>query len=177
MSFLISTASNARMMMDRLALVLGLVLLPLLVYLDVGLDLMWTGIIGGTLAYAVHRLREAATMNPCIAELWPYLMLILVGFLPNEVWRVLGLVLARGLNEDSEIVMWSRAVATAILAGVIAKLILFSSGALDTIPIWVRVAASALRLPRLSPDQALGLCRRGGRRVSTLVLGGYLTTH
>ena len=40
-------------------------------------------------------------------------LLILVGYLPNEIWRVLGLVLARGLNEDSEIVVWSRAVATA----------------------------------------------------------------
>ena len=65
-----------------------------------------------------------------MAELWPYLVLILVGYLPNEIWRVLGLVLARGLNEDSEIVVWSRAVATAIMAGVIAKLILFSIGAL-----------------------------------------------
>ena len=59
-------------------------------------------------------------------ELSPYLVLILVGFLPNEIWRALGLVLARGLNEDSEIVVWSRAVATAILAAVIATLILFS---------------------------------------------------
>ena len=42
-------------------------------------------------------------------ELSPYLVLILVGFLPNEIWRALGLVVARGLNEDSEIVVWSRA--------------------------------------------------------------------
>jgi hypothetical protein len=78
-----------------------------------------------------------------MAELSPYLVLILVGFLPNEIWRVLGLVLARGLNEDSEVVVWSRAVATAILAGVIAKLILFSTGALATIPLGVRVTAAA----------------------------------
>jgi hypothetical protein len=75
-------------------------------------------------------------------ELWPYFVLILVGYLPNEIWRVLGLVLARGLDEDSEVVVWSRAVATAILAGVIAKLILFSTGALDMIPLSVRVAAA-----------------------------------
>lgn len=75
-------------------------------------------------------------------ELSPYLVLILVGFLPNEIWRVLGLVLARGLNEDSQIVVWSRAVATAILAGVIAKLILFSSGALAGIPVSVRIGAA-----------------------------------
>jgi hypothetical protein len=59
MSFLISTARNARVMVDRLALVLGLVIGPLLAWYHVGLDLMWTGVIGGTLAYAVNRLREA----------------------------------------------------------------------------------------------------------------------
>ena len=81
-------------------------------------------------------------MSGVMLELWPYMVLILVGYLPNEIWRVLGLVLARGLNEDSEVVIWSRAVATAILAGVIAKLILFSTGALDSIPLPVRVGAA-----------------------------------
>ena len=80
-------------------------------------------------------------MTAVVNELWPYLVLVLLGYLPNEVWRVLGLVLARGLNEDSEIVVWSRAVATAILAGVIAKLIVFPPGALLSIPLAVRVAA------------------------------------
>jgi hypothetical protein len=75
-------------------------------------------------------------------ELWPYFALLLVGFLPNEMWRALGLVLARGLNEESEIVVWSRAVATAILAGVIAKLILYSPGDLAGIPLAVRVGAA-----------------------------------
>jgi predicted branched-subunit amino acid permease len=60
MSFLISTARNSRLMVDRLALVLGLALGPLLAYWHIGLDLMWTGLIGGSLAYGVHRLREAA---------------------------------------------------------------------------------------------------------------------
>ena len=60
MSFLISTARNAHMMVDRMALVFGLVLGPVLAAMHVELDLMWTGVVGGTLAYAVHRLREAA---------------------------------------------------------------------------------------------------------------------
>ena len=77
-----------------------------------------------------------------MADLSPYLLLVLIGFLPNEVWRALGLVMARGLDEDLEIVVWSRAVATAILAGVIAKLILFSAGALANIPLSVRVIAA-----------------------------------
>jgi predicted branched-subunit amino acid permease len=59
MSFLISTTRSARVMVDRLALAFGLVLAPLLVYFRVELDLMWTGLVGGSLAYAVHRLRGA----------------------------------------------------------------------------------------------------------------------
>jgi predicted branched-subunit amino acid permease len=57
MSFLVSTARNARSLPDRLALALGLIICPLLVYAEIGLDLMWTGIIAGTVAYGVHRLR------------------------------------------------------------------------------------------------------------------------
>jgi predicted branched-subunit amino acid permease len=60
MSFLVSTARNARMMMDKLALLLGLVLGTALAASHVELDLLWAGVGGGTLAYAVHRLREAA---------------------------------------------------------------------------------------------------------------------
>jgi predicted branched-subunit amino acid permease len=60
LSFLISTAHSSRMMLDRLALALGLLIGPVLTAWHVELDLMWTGVIAGTLAYAVHRLREAA---------------------------------------------------------------------------------------------------------------------
>ncbi|HEY1546027.1 MAG TPA: AzlD domain-containing protein [Xanthobacteraceae bacterium] len=76
----------------------------------------------------------------------PYALLILVGFLPNEVWRMLGVALARGLDEDSEIIVFARAVATAILTGVVGKLVVFSPGALAGVPIWVRLGATALGL-------------------------------
>jgi hypothetical protein len=77
-----------------------------------------------------------------MTELWPYLVLLLIGFLPNEIWRVLGLVLSRGVDESSDLLLWVRAVAIAILAGVIAQLILFSSGALATIPLPLRLGAA-----------------------------------
>jgi hypothetical protein len=75
--------------------------------------------------------------------LYPYLLLLLVGFLPNEIWRVLGIVVARGLDEQSEWVTWVRAVATAILAAVIAKLMLVPPGALAELPPAVRFVAIA----------------------------------
>jgi len=77
------------------------------------------------------------------AELTPYLVLILVGFLPNEIWRALGLVLGRGVDEDSEVVIWVRAVAVAVLAAVIAKLTLVPPGALASVPLALRLAAIA----------------------------------
>lgn len=75
------------------------------------------------------------------SELWPYLLLILVGFLPNEVWRVVGLWVGHGLDEDSELVLLARAVATALVAGVAAKLIVFATGALAFVPFPVRLGA------------------------------------
>jgi predicted branched-subunit amino acid permease len=59
MSFLISTVRNSKLVAEQLALGMGLVVGPLLAYAGIGLDLMWTGLIAGTTAYGVHRLREA----------------------------------------------------------------------------------------------------------------------
>jgi Branched-chain amino acid transport protein (AzlD) len=78
-----------------------------------------------------------------MTELNAYLLLVLVGFLPNEVWRMLGLVVARRIDEESELFVWARAVATAVLAGVIAKLILFPPGALASVALAIRLGAIA----------------------------------
>ena len=81
-----------------------------------------------------------------LGEWAPYAMLILVGYLPNEAWRLLGVVLARGLDEDSQIIVLARAVANAILTGVVGKLVIFAPGALAGVPVAVRLGAAALGL-------------------------------
>jgi predicted branched-subunit amino acid permease len=58
-SFLVSIARNSNLLVDRLALILGLVLGPVLAYRNIELDVMWAGIAGGTIAYLVQRVREA----------------------------------------------------------------------------------------------------------------------
>jgi hypothetical protein len=73
--------------------------------------------------------------------LQPYVALVLLGFLPSEVWRWLGIVLGRGLDEESEIILWVRAVATALVAGVVARIVLFPPGALASVPLAVRLFA------------------------------------
>jgi hypothetical protein len=71
----------------------------------------------------------------------PYLALVLIGFLPSEVWRWLGIVLGRGLDEQSEIILWVRGVATALIAAVVARIVALPPGALAGVPLEVRVAA------------------------------------
>ena len=76
--------------------------------------------------------------------LWPWLVLILFGFLPSEIWRFVSVFLSRGLDEASPWLAWVRAVANALLAGVVAKLLLSPNGALATLPLWGRLAPMAL---------------------------------
>jgi branched-subunit amino acid transport protein len=76
-----------------------------------------------------------------MSELQSILILVLIGFLPSEIWRWLGLALGRGLDEDSEIIRWVRGVATALVAAVVARIIFIPPGTLASVPLSVRVAA------------------------------------
>jgi hypothetical protein len=71
------------------------------------------------------------------------LILVFAGFLPNEVWRMLGLWLGGGVDEGSQVLVWVRATATAILAGVIAQILVQPPGALGGVPDWLRYGAVA----------------------------------
>jgi predicted branched-subunit amino acid permease len=59
MSFFVSTVRNSRELLDRLAFALGIVLAPLFALAKFELDLLLAGLVAGTLAYAIHRVREA----------------------------------------------------------------------------------------------------------------------
>ena len=55
LSFLVQLSHNARDIVDRLALGLGLIIAPFMAEIGGSLDLLWTGLLGGTIAWAVHR--------------------------------------------------------------------------------------------------------------------------
>ncbi len=74
---------------------------------------------------------------------WPYVMIIIAGWLATDIWRWMGVLAGGKLREDGELLIWVRSVATALVAGVIAKLILFPTGALEVTPLWLRVLAAA----------------------------------
>jgi branched-subunit amino acid transport protein len=85
-------------------------------------------------------------MSDFIGNWHALVVLLLAGFLPNESWRMLGLWLGGGIDEESELLVWVRAVATAILAGVIAQILVLPPGALASIPAPLRYGAVAVGL-------------------------------
>ncbi|MCX7308050.1 MAG: AzlD domain-containing protein [Afipia sp.] len=75
-------------------------------------------------------------------DLQTIMLLLLAGFLPNEIWRFIGFVVGGKVREDSELLVWVRAVSSAILAGVIAQILIAPPGALATVPATVRFGAA-----------------------------------
>lgn len=98
--------------------------------------------------------------------LWPYLALLLFAVLPTEIWRWLAVAFSRRLDANSPALEWVRAVATALLAGIVAKLIVAPPGALAAVPLALRVAALAV---------TLGIMLFDRRRVLLAVLAGEAT--
>jgi hypothetical protein len=87
---------------------------------------------------------------------WTYVVIIVAGFLATDIWRWLGVLAGSRLNEDSEALYWVRAVATALVMAVTAKLIVFPTGTLSHSPLWLRLGAAGI---------GFGLFLASGRKV------------
>jgi hypothetical protein len=72
-----------------------------------------------------------------------YLTLILAGLLATEVWRWLGLAVGSRLDVGGAPFQWVRAVATALVSGLVTRMLLFPTGALVQVPLSMRLAAFA----------------------------------
>jgi hypothetical protein len=83
----------------------------------------------------------SGAMSDFFGDWHALLVLLLAGVIPNQVWRMLGLWLGGGLDEGSDLLMWVKAVATAILAGVIAQILVQPPGALASVPGFLRYGA------------------------------------
>lgn len=81
-----------------------------------------------------------------IPDAWwaPYLFIAIAGWLATDFWRWLGVIAGNRLKEGSEVLNWVRAVATALVMAVTAKLIVFPTGVLEQSPLWLRIGAAVL---------------------------------
>jgi len=74
---------------------------------------------------------------------WPFVYILIAGWLATDFWRYAGVLLGRRMNENSQAFLFVRAVATSLVAAVIARLIVFPSGALADTPLALRIGAAA----------------------------------
>lgn len=74
---------------------------------------------------------------------WPYLFILIAGWLATDMWRYLGVYFGGRIQEDSDVLVLVRCVATALVAAVIGNLIVFPSGELANTPLLLRVGAAA----------------------------------
>ena len=74
---------------------------------------------------------------------WSLLFILVAGWLATDLWRWLGVLIGQKLDENSDWLVLVRAIATALVAAVIARLILFPSGALAETQLWLRLASAA----------------------------------
>jgi hypothetical protein len=74
----------------------------------------------------------------------PIVYILVAGVAATVFWRLLGLFLSAGLSEDSAWLEWVKAVSTALVAGLIARTVLFPPGALADVPLAIRLGAFAL---------------------------------
>jgi hypothetical protein len=82
-------------------------------------------------------------MSEFIGDWHALAILFVAGVIPNQIWRMLGLWFGGGIDEGSELLVWVRAVATAILAGVIAQIVVQPPGALAGVPGFLRYGSVA----------------------------------
>jgi len=94
------------------------------------------------------------------------LVLILIALIAHEPWRWAGLMLGRGVSVDSEIFLWVRLVSTALVAGLVMRVIAFPAGALESVALGARLLA-------LFGGVVVFLV--SGRNLAVGVLGGALS--
>jgi hypothetical protein len=70
-----------------------------------------------------------------------YLVLFLAGSLATEVWRWLGLAVGGRIDVGGALFQWVRAVATALVAGMVVRMVLFPAGALAEVGLVLRLGA------------------------------------
>lgn len=72
------------------------------------------------------------------------LFILIAGVAANAVWRLAGLALSSGISEEGAVIAWVKAVSTALVAGLVARIVIFPPGALAQISMPVRVGAFIL---------------------------------
>ncbi len=104
------------------------------------------------------------------------LLAVVVAFVANDLWRWLGVIASDRIDEASPLFVWIRLVATALVAGLVAKFVIAPSGGLAAAPLWLRLAAVTVGLVAYAAGRrsiALGVGTGAATLVCGVALFGY----
>lgn len=102
-------------------------------------------------------------MSQFVSGFEGYLAIILIAALAHEPWRWAGLYLGRNVDANSAVFHWVKAVATALVAALVMRLVLFPAGALEGVSLGVRLGSFAA---------GLGVFFAAGRHLAAGIFGG-----
>ncbi len=105
-------------------------------------------------------------MSEMSSGLTTTLMLLAIALFVHEPWRWIGLAVGNRIDVQSPWFQWVRSVATALVAGLVMRLVLFPAGALAEVGLAVRIAAMLA---------GVGVFFFAGRRLSAGVAAGVAT--
>ncbi|MDI6026136.1 AzlD domain-containing protein [Corticibacterium sp. UT-5YL-CI-8] len=74
---------------------------------------------------------------------WPFLFILVGGWLATDTWRFLGVYFGGRISDESDALVLVRCVATALVASVIGNLVVFPSGELANTSLILRLVAMA----------------------------------
>jgi branched-subunit amino acid transport protein len=75
-----------------------------------------------------------------------YVVLVIACGAGTYLWRGLGIAVSARLSTESELFAWVGCVAFAMLAGLVSRIVLIPSGALEHTALWQRLAGTAVAL-------------------------------
>jgi branched-subunit amino acid transport protein len=73
--------------------------------------------------------------------LWILVAMVPAGLIVTFVWRVLGVVAVTRIDPESDVLLWVRAVSTALVAALVMRMLIAPSGVLADISLLTRLAA------------------------------------
>ncbi len=84
------------------------------------------------------------TLHAIDAWWWPFLFILAGGWAATYPFRFLGVYLGDRISDESDILVLVRAIATALVAGVIGNFICFPTGAAADSTLALRIAAAGI---------------------------------
>lgn len=97
-----------------------------------------------------------------------FLLIFLVGTLPTVIWRFMGVYFGEKISDDSEVLHWVKAVAIALIAALVMRILIAPSGMLAETAFSSRIIAMVV---------AIIVCFATGKTLGPAMVAALITLY